>query len=144
MRTLAIAILLFITGSFTTMNQREVVHSKYDTAIWKKIGEMKVNFELEREEFIPKGRNQFTALKFVIKKAPVEISKMEIYFTNGDKQNVVIEEDISSQGESQAIQLNGGERQIAKVVFEYKTHPNEEQVRAGVELWGMIGNNLSD
>jgi len=43
-------------------------------------------------------------------------------------------------GESRVIDLNGGERNLKKIVFVYKTLPNRKDEKAHVEIWGLKTN----
>jgi hypothetical protein len=39
--------------------------------------------------------------------------------------------------ESRVINLNGGERSLKKIVFVYKTLPNQNKEKAEVAVWGL-------
>lgn len=137
MKTFAIIIFLAVAGCFGQEYAQQTVVHRDDETIWSKIGETLVNFEHEREEISLAPADKFLALKFKVMEEAIELHKLEIYYTNGDKQEIPIIETLQSQGESSIIDLNGGERTIQKVVFEYKSYPNEKNKRAKVELWGM-------
>ena len=42
--------------------------------------------------------------------------------------------------ESRVIDLNGGERSLKKIVFVYKTLPNQKAEKAEVAVWGLKTN----
>ncbi len=65
---------------------------------------------------------------------------LEIYYESGDKQDVKVNSPIKAPGESRIINLNGGERNLEKIVFVYKTLPNRKDVKAHVEIWGLKTN----
>lgn len=137
MKTFSIIMFLAIAGCFGQNYAQQSAVLKNDNTIWSKIGETVVNFESEREEISLAPADKFLALKFKVLDEAIELQKLEIYYTNGDKQDIPIIETLQSQGESSVIDLNGGERAIQKVVFEYKSYPNDKNKRAKVELWGM-------
>lgn len=142
MKKLIIFFLLTIAGSFSKTYAQKTLVAVDDKNGWIKIGEATVNFEVERDEMVLLGKNKFTALQFKVKEEAIELLQMEIYYDNGDKQAISIGQGIKSPGESRILELNGGERVITKVAFEYKTLPNwTDNKRARIELWGLKTGN---
>lgn len=137
MKKIAFFILFTAAGSFGELYAQQPKTSLSDTNSWRKIGETSVNFELEHEEMMIDTNYKYTALKFRVLETAIDLQSMEIYYVNGDKQAVVLIETIQSPIESRVIELNGGERKIKKVVFEYKSYPNPKNQFAKVELYGL-------
>ena len=107
---------------------------------WHKIGHTRVNFEKDRDAISVIGSRKFSTIKFQVTVAPIIISDLEVYYSSGDMQKININETIKSPGESRVIDLKGGERNLKKVVFIYKTLPNRKDKKAHVQLWGYKTN----
>ena len=65
---------------------------------------------------------------------------MEVFYESGDTQKMDINMPIKLKGESRILDLNGGERNLKKIVFVYKTLPNRKDKKAHVEIWGLKTN----
>lgn len=135
-------ILLFVVLAFTTAigiaQVSKVVIS--DTIGWHPIGQTTVSFTRDKDEIKVPGSNRFTAIKFKVKDAPIILISLEIFYEGGGKQNVVLNMSIKKEGESSVINLNGGEHDLQKVVFMYRTLSNYTDENALVELWGLKTN----
>lgn len=114
-------------SSFTT----DVLFNK-----WEKLGERRVNLGIDHDRILVGSRDGvFSKLKIIVKNSGINMHKMEVYFGNGEKQEIAIREDIQRGGESRVIDLKGNRRVITKVDFWYDTKGliNDKAV---VELWG--------
>jgi hypothetical protein len=140
MKKTFVFILLTIAGSFgrTFAQQPGVVIS--DKTGWHKIGETMVDFSRDRDEVMVVGANRFSTLKFKVTDAPIDLVSTEIFYDSGANQNVTINSNIKSPGESKTIDLDGGERNVKKIIFVYKTIPNYKDKKAHVEIWGLKTN----
>jgi hypothetical protein len=107
---------------------------------WHKIGETIVDFKTEKDEIVVMGADKFAFLKFKVTEMPIHLVSFEIFFENGDNQTVTIGSDIKVTGETRTVKIEGGERDIKKVSFIYKTVANVKDKKARVELWGMKTN----
>ena len=116
----------------------EVIMS--DKTGWHKIGKTTVDFSKEKEEISVLGADRFAKIKFKVEKAPINLISLEVYFESGDKQDIVVNSKIKAPGESRVIDLNGGERSLKRIVFVYKTMPNNKDKKAQVEIWGLKTN----
>ncbi len=102
---------------------------------WEKLGQRKVNYSVDRDEiFVTAREGRFKALKFIVRKAPINMHKLVIHFANGSKKEVDLRENIPAGGSSRVIDLPGNKRIIKKVVFVYDTK-NRASQKAVVELW---------
>lgn len=141
MKKTAIILLLALAGSFSqAYAQEKTIAVVRDQAGWQKIGETTVNFQTEWEEIVFTGKDKFTALQFRVNSEPIELLQMEVYYDNGDKQPLTISETLKFPGETRVLDLNGGDRIITKVAFEYKTLPNWKDKPAHITLWGLKTN----
>lgn len=113
-----------------------------DKTGWHKIGETTVDFNKDHDEIIVMMADRFSALKFKVTDAPVEITDIDVVFEEGDTQNIKVGYAYKPEGaESRVIDLKGGsERNLKKVVYRYKTMPNMKDKKAHMELWGMKTN----
>lgn len=133
-------ILLAIAGSYGTANAQKPAVMLSDKAGWHKIGETTVNFQKETDEIMVLVADRFAAIKFKVMDAPIDLISLEIYYESGDKQDIKINAPIKAKGESRVIDLNGGERNLKKIVFVYKTLPNHKDQKAHLEVWGLKTN----
>ena len=125
-------------NSLFGQDDRTVVLS--DKTDWHKIGETKVNFDTDRDEVAITGADKFAALKFKVKDVPIHLMSMVAYFDDGGKQDINVNFPIKPKGESRVIEFDGGERDLKKVVFVYKTIANSSDRQAHVEIWGLKTN----
>ncbi len=140
MKKKLIIILLVIAGGYGTAIAQTPAVMLSDKAGWHKIGEQTVSFQKERDEILVLVADRFASIKFKVTEAPIDLMSLEIYYESGDKQDVKINTPIKEKGESRVIELNGGERNLKKIVFVYKTLPNRKDVKAHVEVWGLKTN----
>lgn len=129
------AMLAFGTG-YTALKAQQPAVVISDKTGWHKIGETKVDFTKDRDEVLVMGADKFATMKFKVTDAPIDITDVEIFYESGDNQKVNLGSAIKAPGESRAIDLNGGERRIKKIVLMYKTIPNYKDKKAHVEIWG--------
>ena len=111
-----------------------------DKTGWHRICRTIVNFKTDRDQIVVLGADRFSAIKFKVKKAPINLIDLEVFYESGDVQKINVNTVIKSQGESRVIDLNGGERNLKKIVFIYKTLPNRRDVRGHVEIFGLKTN----
>jgi hypothetical protein len=133
-----IVLLAIMAGNMASAQVPAVITS--DKKGWHKIGETTVNFRTERDQILILVANKFAAIKFKVMDAPIHLMDLEVYYNSGDRQNIKINMPIEVAGESRVIDLNGGERNLKKIVFVYKTLPNRKDVKAHVEVWGLKTN----
>lgn len=111
-----------------------------DKAGWHKIGERDVDLVKDRDEILVVGADRFSAIKFKVTEASIDLLMLEVYYESGDKQDINVGTQIMAGSESRVIDLNGGERNLKKIVFVYKTLPNQKKEKAEVEVWGLKTN----
>ena len=140
MKKLVTIILIAVLGNFGTAFAQKPAVMLNDKTGWHKIGKVTVDFAKEKDEIAVLGADRFAKIKFKIEKAPIDLISLEVYFESGDKQDIVVNSKIKQSGESQVIELNGGERNLKKIVFVYKTLPNRKDKKAEVAIWGLKTN----
>jgi hypothetical protein len=135
-------ILFALAVSYGTASSQQTTVISKDTLGWYKIGEAKVDFKKDRDEITILGADQFKSIKLKIYNAPIDLKDLEIYFENGKKQDVKVNKLIQTAGESPVIDLEGGgERNLKKINFVYKTEPSNMDLKAYVEVWGLKTNS---
>ncbi len=137
-RNVIITLLVLAVYSAAWAQVPKVVMS--DKKGWHKIGETTVNFTKDRDVVDILVANRFSAIQLKVDDAPIDLMGAEAYYESGDKQDLKIEASIKAPGESDIINLNGGERSLKKIVLIYKTLPNNKDKHAHVEIWGFKTN----
>ena len=131
---------LALVGNYNVAKAQQTELIVSDKTGWHKIGETTVNFQKESDEIIIIGADRFASIKFKVTEAPINLVSLVVYYESGDQQKIKINMPIKMAGESRTIDLNGGERNLKKIVFIYKTLPNRKDVKANVEVWGLKTN----
>ena len=115
-----------------------------DKTGWRKIGERNVDLVKDRDEIPVIGADRFRSIKFLVTDASIDLQDLVVYFETGDKQNIEVRTPLMAGTESRVIDLDGGERSLKKIVFIYKTLPNQGKEKAHVEIWGLKTNPHSN
>jgi len=104
---------------------------------WHKIATTTVDLTKERDEVAVLGADHFSAIKLMVSGAPIDLQDLEIWYENGMKQDVAVRTPMEVGKESKVINVEGGDRDIDKIVLVYKTMPNRKDVKAEVTIYGM-------
>lgn len=102
---------------------------------WKFIGDKIVAFGPDRDVLFVTGNDAFRQIKIKVTGAPLHIVDMDVYFENGEKQNVELKNRFRQGQESRVIDFPGGERRIKKIEFLYST-VGVAKGKARVAVWG--------
>ena len=103
---------------------------------WVKLGERTVNHTVDRDEIVVSAKKGvFRKIKLKVKRRKVTFRDVKVHFANGDVQDVTLRREIPAGGETRAIDLEGKNRVIKKVVFWYNT-TSVRGKRAKVQLLG--------
>jgi len=137
MKKTVLIVLIAIAGSYGKVNAQVPAVMVSDKTGWHKIADRTVDFTKDRDEVVVVGADRFSAIKFKVTVAPIDLQDLEIYYESGDKQEIQVRTPVLSGKESRIIELNGGERSVKKIVFVYKTLPNRKDKKAEVEIWGL-------
>ena len=133
-----IMMFLAVAGSIGIASAQTPAVMVSDAAGWHKIAERTVDFKMEKDEIAVMGSDKFSTLKFKVTEAAINLVSLEITYESGDKQDVMVNQEVKAAGESRLIDLKGGaERSIKKIIFVYKTLPNSKDEKAKVEIWGL-------
>lgn len=123
---------------------------------WHKIGEKVVDLKMESDEILVMGADKFSALKFKVTDAPIEILDAKVIFESeedlfgrdkeerdidkekGLTQSISVNTPLQAGTETRVFELKGGEQnEIKKISFRYKTLPNTRDQKARIEIWGF-------
>ena len=107
---------------------------------WHKIGSRSVDFVKDHDEFMVVGADRFASIQFRVSEASIQLISLEVFYESGDNQKIAVNSPVISGTSSKIIDLNGGERSLKKIVFEYKTISNQKEEKAMVEVWGLKTN----
>ena len=88
---------------------------------WRILGERSVKFSSDKDVIKVGGNDWYDKLKIKVVDAPLHIGGMEVFFENGEKQDVNLRQNIRQGGESRVIDLPEGERRIDRIEFRYHT-----------------------
>jgi len=113
----------------------EVVTSK--KAGWHKIGEAKVDFKTDKDEFLILGADKFKALRVKVTDAAVHMEDMQVQYEGGATEDISLRSDFRSGSKSRVIDLKNNSAELKKVSFVYHTVPNSKADKAHIELWGL-------
>ena len=142
MKTMIMMLLAF-AGSIGIASAQTPAVMVSDAAGWHKIAERTVSFKTEKDEIAVIGSDRFSAIKFKVTDASIDLVSLVITYESGDAQDVKVNESIKSPSESKVIDLKGGsERSIKNIAFVYKTVPNSKDEKANVEIWGLKTNTV--
>ncbi len=135
----SVMMLAFSCGIVSAQKPAVVANDKTG---WHKIGETTVDFEKDVDEVAVLLADRFAMLKFKVTEAPIELLDLDVYYEEGDMQNIKIGYAIKEAGsESKPIDLKGGaERNLKKITFRYKSIENRSDKKARVEIWGKKTN----
>lgn len=103
---------------------------------WDILAQEKVNFVRDKDEIPVRSRSQYTAIRFKVEDRDIHINDLKIYFTNGDKLEPNINDDIKAGEFSRVIEVAAEGRYIDHIEFTYRTTGNILKGRANVILFG--------
>jgi hypothetical protein len=139
MKKIAIFVLLAMAVVYGSASAQAVVVS--DKTGWHKIGSRTIDFKNDKDEITVMGADKFSSIKFMVKDAPVNLKDVQVYYETGDKQDISVNSPIGPSMESKSYNLNGGERSLKKIAFDYNTLPNIKDEKAEIEVWGLKTND---
>ncbi len=137
MKRKLVIMLIAMAGCLGNLSAQQTAVMVSTAPGWHKIAETTVDFTKDRDEVKVLGADRFTALKFMVTEAPLDLQDLEVWFENGTKQDISVKAPIQVGMESRVIELEGGQREINRIMFIYKTMPNRAGEKAHVEIYGL-------
>ena len=104
---------------------------------WHKIGEVK-DFKTDMDGFTLEEPESFQSIKIKINDAPIDITKVIIYYHNNKAEEVSLVGKVK-EGETKIFKLKYPSENLRKVVVTHRTEPSYESKKAHVELYGLKG-----
>ena len=105
---------------------------------WDDLGSKEVKDRSEQDTWhLGAGKGQFRRLKITVQHRPVRFYKLEVTYTNGQKQEFEIRNLIRAGGETRALDLDGKDRFINKVDVWYEAVTVRRGRRSEVTLYGL-------
>jgi hypothetical protein len=95
-----------------------VVSATVASAQWRSLGTKEVTDRIEEDTFhVGAQRGQFSRLRFRVGRNPIQIQRMEINYTSGEKDEVELRNRIGANQYSRIIDVRGRNRYIRNVKF---------------------------
>jgi hypothetical protein len=88
---------------------------------WHWIGKREAGYSPDRDVIRVRGNDRFSALRFRVTDACVDIRSMEVKFEDGSASNFQIRTRFRNGDESRVIDLPGCSKRIRKITFWYDT-----------------------
>ena len=105
---------------------------------WHRIGELNVDLKKDRDEVKVMGKDQFRQIKLKAEDAAIEFNDIEVYFENDNTpQKIHVGMILKEDEETKPMDLEGRNKPINKIVFMYKTAPNQQKEKAEIEIYGL-------
>lgn len=115
--------------------QQPVVVTNKDSG-WHKIGDAKVDFKSDKDQFIIIGADKFSSVKVKVFDAPVKIDNLHIHYEGNSEESLMIGAALKPDTETDTFRLKHNNVSIQKVMFVYHTVANSAGNKARLELWG--------
>jgi hypothetical protein len=126
-----------LAGIAVMMTLAACASSHADNDGWSLLGERTVNHRVDHDEIRITARDgDFRRIALRVEGAPVEFYSVVVHYRNGGEQRVEMRDEIRAGGQTRAIDLQGRERVIERVSFNYHTDDRGDG-RAVVQLWGL-------
>lgn len=135
--------IVFIAVGFMSMAYGQQGSQSKDAG-WEKIGQTTINltedygifdWDRDREESIS-ANDKYSAIKFRVKDAEVNLSNVEVEYDNGKKENLKLDSSIDANTDSKQMKLDT-RQDLDKVTFNFLKNENAPKKEAVVEVWGL-------
>jgi hypothetical protein len=104
---------------------------------WHKIGEAKIDFTTDKDNFILTSTGKFKCLQIKARDAPVLIEYMQVEYQKNVKEELAISSELRVGSDSKVIQLRNSNSGIKNVTIIYRMVSNPGIKQAQLELWGL-------
>lgn len=89
-------------------------------AAWTVIGVREVKDRTESDTIVVEGARTFNRIKICVNRNPVRFIDVDVHFRNGGHQDVGVAERLNPGQCTRMIDLEGGDRDIARIEFRYE------------------------
>lgn len=104
---------------------------------WQKIGDITASFKKTDESIVVLGADEFTAIKFKVTDAPINIERVQVFYESGDMEQINAARELKKGEETRSFSLKYPGRDIKKVAFTYRTVANAKGEKAELVLYGL-------
>jgi hypothetical protein len=104
-------------------------------AEWRPIAQREVTDRTETDTITLPGDRSFERLRFCVGRNPVHFVDVDVHFANGGHQDVSIASRIAPGDCTRAIDLEGGRRNISRIVLRYE-EDSRRTANAVVRVFG--------
>jgi hypothetical protein len=87
---------------------------------WQVIGTRDVTDRIDHDEMFVEGHKLFDRIKLCVRRHPVQIYDVDVYFHNGGHQDVEVRSRINAGDCTRVIDLEGGQRDIQSIKLVYE------------------------
>lgn len=131
-----LALFLSVATMTNVVSAQAVKATPAPKGSWQHLGTASVSYGVDKDVIKVTGADAFRKLKFIVHDAKLEIYDMDVFFENGEHQDIQVRSVVERGGESRVIDLEGNTRHIDRVTIVYKTVPGNKFEKAKVSLWG--------
>jgi len=125
-----------VYGLRTAMGPGPGADGPTQPGMWDRLGTRVVGFQVDRDGFDLEGEGRFRALRFCVARNSVQFRSAEVHFRNGEQQQLPVRHFVRAGACTPALDFDGRERRIRRVVMIYNSVPNFRG-QAAVTLYGQ-------
>lgn len=103
---------------------------------WQELGTRDVRDAVDRDTIVLPGARRFERIRICAYQRPVHFLDLKVRFANGSSQDVPLRAVVRAGKCTRAIDLVGGDRNIAAVDMVYEANTRRRGVHAKVRLFG--------
>jgi hypothetical protein len=92
---------------------------------------------MENQSIAVLGNDKFQSILLKVTDAPINIIGLQVFYEDGTSEQFDVKNELKAGAETRKIDFKGGTREVKKVMFTYKTLPNQKDEKAHVELYGL-------
>lgn len=98
---------------------------------WVDLGQRTVGWNVDRDEIpVTVAEGRFTKLRFKVSGHKIHLLRVKIVYAQGDPTDLTPDVELAAGAMSPVLDLPGNKRIVQKVVFWYKSEPNQRRRRA--------------
>ena len=133
MKFISIVSLLFAFNTSVSAQGTTIIAD--ENTDWQKIALTIVNFNQGEKDILIAGKEKYMSIHFRVATGQVDIKSLEVFYENGNKQDIAVNEIVKAAANSRVLDLNGEGRILKKIVMKYQAVANTDDREARMELW---------
>ena len=141
MKKIALILSIILFSCATAVIAQQPPEGKVYTAGWHKIGEVTVDFKVDRDAIQVWGTDKFKAIELKVTDAHIRVEDFDVHYEINNiqediKEDISLKTDFKPGDRSRVIYLKYPCLNLQKIVFVYHTVANWRHEKAHVELYG--------